>query len=446
MKNKFLAAIFSVIVAFGLWMYVITVVSPESEKTYYDIPVVLQNKEILTQRGLMIVSETPKVTLALKSDRATLNDLNENNINVITNLANVETSGTHNLTYTISYPGNVPSGSVSVLNSSTEMITLKVENRITKKVPIVVIPKKDAEGTDTALPLDYLLKKTEFATKEDNKAVSISDVEISGPESVVSQITQAVVDVDLNNRTKTFTQSEIYTLCDEEGKAVNAEKVTTNVDVVEMTLTVHKMKKITLNANVTPGMGAAAENVTVTFSPASVVIAGDEAQVDKVEDTVTVEVVLAEYLEDTKKEISIKNHLQGLEILAGSENIQMDIVFSGVTTKTFTVPVQAVNVPEDYEIESMTQTVGVTVRGPSQDVENMTEADLQVVVNCEDMQEGIQKGEAAVSCPQYPNVIPVENSYMVSVVLKEIPKAPPAPVEPEPTVPEPTVPETVPEV
>ena len=38
MKNKVLAILMSVVVAFGLWMYVITVVSPESEKTYYDIP------------------------------------------------------------------------------------------------------------------------------------------------------------------------------------------------------------------------------------------------------------------------------------------------------------------------------------------------------------------------------------------------------------------------
>ena len=436
MKNKFLAALLSVAVAFGLWMFVITVVSPESEKTYYDIPVVLQNKEILTQRGLMIVSDPPKVTLALKSDRATLNDLNENNINVITNLANVETSGTHNLTYTISYPGNVPSGSVSVLNSSTEMITLKVENRITKKVPIVVVPKKNADGTDTALPPDYILQKTEFITKEDNKEISIAAVEISGPESVVGQIAQAIIDVDLNDRTKTFTQSEIYTLCDEEGKAVNAEKVTTNVDVVEMTLTVQKRKKITLEANIIPGMGAAAENVTVTFNPASVVIVGDEALVDKIDAAIAIDVVLADYLEDTKKEISIQKYLQGVEIITGSENVQMEIVFSGLTVKTFTVPVQTIHVPEDYEIESMTQSVKVTVRGPSEAVEKLTEADLEAVVDCSDMSDGIQEEQVAVSCPEYPDVVPVD-TYTVSVVLKEKPQEP---IEPDPTVPDPTTP------
>ena len=98
MKNKILGILLSVVVAFGLWMYVITVVSPESEKTYYEIPVVLQNKNILTERGLMVVSDDPSVTLALKSDRTILNDLNESNINVIVNVANVEKPGTYNLT------------------------------------------------------------------------------------------------------------------------------------------------------------------------------------------------------------------------------------------------------------------------------------------------------------------------------------------------------------
>ena len=77
MKNKLLAVLVSAVIAFGLWLYVITVVSPESEQTYYDIPVVLQNKDVLNERGLMIVGEAPTVTLVLKGNRTILNELNE---------------------------------------------------------------------------------------------------------------------------------------------------------------------------------------------------------------------------------------------------------------------------------------------------------------------------------------------------------------------------------
>ena len=107
MKNKLLAVLVSAVIAFGLWLYVITVVSPESEQTYYDIPVVLQNKDVLNERGLMIVGEAPTVTLVLKGNRTILNELNESNINVITNVANIEKPGTINMTYSLSFPVTV---------------------------------------------------------------------------------------------------------------------------------------------------------------------------------------------------------------------------------------------------------------------------------------------------------------------------------------------------
>ena len=69
MKNKILSILLAAVIAFGMWLYVITVEQPESEETYYDIPVVLQNETILAERGLMIVSERPTVTLQLSSTR-----------------------------------------------------------------------------------------------------------------------------------------------------------------------------------------------------------------------------------------------------------------------------------------------------------------------------------------------------------------------------------------
>ena len=51
-SSKIWTLLLSFVVAFGLWLYVITVVSPESEETYYDIPVTYQNdilEELIAQ-------------------------------------------------------------------------------------------------------------------------------------------------------------------------------------------------------------------------------------------------------------------------------------------------------------------------------------------------------------------------------------------------------------
>ena len=51
MKRKILHGLLAVVLAFGIWVYVVTVVSPESEKTYYNIPVVLDNESVLLERA-----------------------------------------------------------------------------------------------------------------------------------------------------------------------------------------------------------------------------------------------------------------------------------------------------------------------------------------------------------------------------------------------------------
>ena len=81
MKSKFWKILLSFVIAFGLWIYVITVVSPGSEKTYYDIPVILQNEATLQREGLMITAiDDDDVTLQLSGNRTDLNELNESNI------------------------------------------------------------------------------------------------------------------------------------------------------------------------------------------------------------------------------------------------------------------------------------------------------------------------------------------------------------------------------
>lgn len=424
MKNKFLAIAFSIVVAFCMWLFVITVVSPESEKTYFDIPVVLQNKDVLTQRGLMVVSDTPKVTLSLKSDRAILNDLNENNINVIVNLTNVETAGTHDLTYDISYPGNISSGSVSVQSSSTEMITLKVEKRDTKKVPIVLLAKDDSK-----LPEDYHtdLSKAVFTTRHDNQPVVVTEVEISGPETVISQITQAIIDVDLNTNHKSIKeQTQVYTLCDDEGKAVNAEKVTTNVDVVQMTLPILKEKTLAIEAQIVPGMGAEERNATVTLGQKSMVVRGDKDQVEALPDTVTIPVDLAEHLESGTFEVDLNDigiDLRDMEIHTGKAQVEVTLEITGVAVRELTVPVKTVNVPESAQIASKAETIKVTVRGPKDQIQMVRSSDLVAQVDCTNVTDGRNELSATITCEKYPKIA-VTNSNLKVMLDVNITAAP----------------------
>lgn len=381
MKNKILSILLSAVVAFGLWLYVITVVSPESEKVYYDIPVVLQNKDVLTERGLMLVGEMPKVTLTLKSDRITLNNLNEANINVIVNVANIEKEGTHNLTYTVSYPGNIPENSVSVQSSSTEMIELNVTKRLTKTVPLVVLPKKDTDGKDTQVPDGYVvdLEKAQLTVMKGKDLVEISTVEVSGPESAVEQIHQAVIYVDLSGQTGILARESSYTLCNSAGEPVNAERITTNADKINLLLRIQRVKEITLKVDVIHGGGTSDQNIVI--DPLKIQVAGTASVLEKL-DTLTVGTVdLSEMTENTVLNFPIELPA-GVENLTGVEKVTVNVNLEGLQMRTFQITdFSLVNIPESLGVSMITKALQVTVRGPADQIAEMTTEDLMVVVD-----------------------------------------------------------------
>ena len=404
MKNKALAILLSAVVAFGLWMYVITVVSPESEKTYYDIPVVVQNKNILTERGLMIVSDELNVTLALKSDRTILNDLNESNINVIINVANIEKPGTYNLTYDIAYPGNIPDNEISVLNSSTDLITLKIENRGRKTIPVVL------DYGETTVPAGYIVDK-------ENAELDYTEIEISGPESVVSQIDRAVIQINLDNQTNTLAGEYQYSLCDDQGNPVDAEKVTTNAEKISLVIKVQKVKEIELKVDVIDGGGATSENCEITVETTQIQVSGSDALLEGL-DSLTVGVIdLGEILEDQTLTFPVVLP-EGVTNQTGVEQITVTVKLPKLKTKTLKVTeITVANIPAGLEADVITKAIQVTVRGPEKEIDKIKDTDVRAVVNLTEAQAGIVTMKADVMVDEAFAGTGAIGTYQVSVNL-----------------------------
>jgi len=407
MKSKVFAILLSFVVAFSLWFYVITVVSPESEKVYYDIPVVLQNKDILSERGLMVVSDEPKVTLALKSDRTILNDLNESNINVIINLANIDKPGAHNLTYTVSYPGNIPSNAISVQSSSTDLIILEVEKKLSKTVPVEVL-HGDSKVPDDYFPGDVIKEPGE--------------IEISGPESVVSQITQAVIRIDLNNQTKTLSGEYKYSLCNAQGEPVNAEKVTVNKGNANVTVPIYRTKKVQLDIGIHYGGGATEQNTAIERDLEYIDVYGSDELIAELPDVLHIgDIHLNQLLEDQELTFPITLP-EGVGNLTGMDAVTVQVKFTGLSTKTFNVTsITPVNQPENVQLEIKTKALSVKIRGPEEIMKKLTTKDLKDLKVEVDLS-GAQVGTASMTAsviipPAYPELGAV-GTYQVSVTLR----------------------------
>ena len=265
-KNKIMTFLLSLAIAFGLWTYVITVENPESDSTYHNIPVVFMNEEALTQRGLMLTSESePEVDLHLSGNRKELNKLYPSDISLTIDLSKIYGAGKHELSYTIGYPGDIPQGAFTVLSKNPSVITLTVERRISKPVPVII-------KYDGAVAEGY------FADME-NARLEVQSVNVTGPASEMENIKQAVIHVNMEGVTETFSQAYTYILCDESGEPAqitNPNLITTDVEEVVLTLDILQKKEVQLVMNVIEGAGATTENSTITIEPQFITVVGSQ--------------------------------------------------------------------------------------------------------------------------------------------------------------------------
>ena len=388
MKKKILTALLSAGVALSLWLYVVTVVSPNSDKHYYNIPVSLQGEVLLQERSLMITTvDLPTVSLHLEGNRTNLNKLNNSNITLVVDVSRIGEPGVHELSYTPTYPGDVPNNAVNVLSRNPGTIRLNVEERVRKSVPI------DIQYTGT-LPENYMADK-------ENKTLDYEEVNVVGPKSTVDKIAMARISVDLNDRSESISQQYTYTLCDEKGAPVDAEMVTTDVESVTLTLRVVRVKEVALTVNVIDGGGATKDTSLITVDPQTIRVSGSDSLLEDLETLELGTIHLGEMLADESLSYTIVLP-EGITNETGVLEAVVDVKFPNLATKTVTVKAfETVNVPEGLKADVITKRLEITLRGPKSVIDKVSEENIKVKVDFTDEQEGTAtiKAEIVVDVP-----------------------------------------------
>lgn len=369
MKDKFGSILLSVAIAFGLWLYVITAVSPGSRDTYYNIPVVMSGESVLAERGLMITSvSSSSVTLELSGNRSDLSRVNKDNITVKADVSQIYEPGVHALSYTYSFPGTVASNAFVVESKSPEKLVFTVERRLSKDVPVEIRWIGSApEG---------------FMSDRENRVLDFPVVNISGPESVVSQIEKAVIEVDLNEQRESISQDYLYTLCDANDSPVNAELVVTNVEQVHLDVKIQRVKDVALTYTLVEGGGADINSAQITLSVDTIRVSGSEAALDNLGDEIVIGVI---NLEDISKNTALTFNLvlpEGITNLTGVTEVVADVRLNGLATREFTIQEFGVmNIPEGMKVELITKELVLVVRGPSAQIAMLTPGDIAVTVD-----------------------------------------------------------------
>lgn len=387
MKNKIVSVLLSIGIAFGLWLYVITAVSPGSADIFNDIPVVFDGESVLNERGLMVTYVSSKtVNMRLSGNRSDLSRVNRGNITVKVDLSKIyEPGNLIPMSYSTGFPGDVPSNAFVIENKYPGTIQLSVARRAVKEeVPVQVKwIGSAAEG---------------FISDRENRVLDYPTISISGPDYVVDTITQAVVEVDLTGQRESISQDYPYTLCDAEGNPVDAELITTNVEQVHLDVKILRVKDINLVYSVVEGGGATVRNATIRMSSDTIRVSGSEAALDTLGDQLSIGTV---NLADVSKSAAITfpvNLPEGVNNLTGLTEVTIDVQLNGLGTKEFTVAkINTINLPEGMTAELFTEKLSIVVRGPVDQIQKVTAMDFTVAVDFTDAEVGTSTYKAVVT-------------------------------------------------
>ena len=348
MKNRLthnlglkLASVFSAVI---LWLVVTTINNPTVSDYYHNIPVKLLNTELITDSGQVyeVIDGTDTIgTVTVRAPHSVLSELKSENI-----IATADVSELSSLdTISIKLTTDISSKDISSITGNIDTVKLKIENKKTKALSL----KATVSGQVTE---GYMIGDI---TTDQNL------VRVSGPESVIEQITRASVDVDVTGMTTDIVTNAEIRLYDADDNVINADNITQNIKAVGVKVGIWQTAVVPVNFSTT-GTPAAGYQASVIKGISEIAIPAEAVDI-------------TDASEDYTTEIDIRNYLPANVFLADSEDAKKTITvrIEAEISKKLEIrqeKVRVTNKPEGYDasISGLEESFVIEVIGLSRDV------------------------------------------------------------------------------
>lgn len=347
MKNKALTLLLAVVIAIGLWSYVITVERPESDNTFYNVPVVLSGENVLQERGMMITSNTElTVTVKLTGNRRELNNLRSSDMAAVLDLSQITEAGEKRLRCSV----NPPSDNIDVVSIEPQAVMLTVTEWATKEIPVEL-------SYAGRVPDGYYVDKQ-------SAVLDYEAVNVTGPKEIISRIEMAKVTLDLEGRIETVSEDLRYALCDGEGNPIeDVSTVTTDRGQLRVTVSIQQLKEVKLTYTVEEGGGLTAEDITVKADYDTVMVAGSAAALLDLNEIKLGTVDLGQLTESTELVLPIAMP-EGVTNQSGYTVVRLQVELPELEIREYTVTkFRTDNTPKGQIAQMVTQQLVVKLRG-----------------------------------------------------------------------------------
>ncbi|MCA1724996.1 MAG: hypothetical protein LC748_12260 [Thermomicrobia bacterium] len=357
-------AVLAVVLAFGFWAWVTNNNDPDRRRDFPNVPVTQNN----LPDGLSVIDSTPQtVVVSIWGPRSVVTNpaLQAGNFSATIDLKDAR-PGTQQI------PIRVQSDLHNVRKKSASSLTAQVtiERSIEKMLPVTV-PTPTQPGVTV-----------------NNVTPTPVDVRVSGPESKVNAVTQAVAALDIGDRTTNFTSPPVdVKAVDASGReiagvTISPPRVTVAVDLTDL----RNERVVPIStADVTGAPAPGFKLDTIVVTPNQVTLMGDPQVIRTIPNIPTQPIVIDGLNQattltvplDTSKlpsGMTIKNNVTSVQVLVNIVEVTQDIAFQ--------VPIQAVNLRPGLQPSLLSQReVTVTLRGTRQQLDQINGTNIVALAN-----------------------------------------------------------------
>ena len=345
--------------------------NPTDSESFKNIKVTLINTEVFDENNQVynIVGQTDTVNVVVRAPKSVLSSLKSSDI-----LAEADVN-------------DMVDGEIKIVysvygNNSVESV---VGDRDTIKIEL-----EDKERKYIQLDNKYVGQVADGYMVGGMKADQ-NMIEISGPKSAISRVVSAAVTIDVTNAKNSLSANVEIILYDSEGREINENSITKQVDYVHVDVEILEIKTVTVYGSKS---GSPAEGYLYTgslqISPATIKVAGAPSDISGINRLVITDSVdISNATTDVVETVDLNKYLPGGLIFADPE-------FDGVATitvfieekeyKTYDINTSSIvfnNLPAgaSAEIISPTDKLTVTLAGLKNELEQLTAESIVVAVD-----------------------------------------------------------------
>lgn len=376
LNNKKFNIVLSLIIAVGLWAYVIGETNPADTKTFRDIPIMFIHEDALDDSNLAVLDiseDTMSVTLS--GTRSNINKINAQDITATVDLADAG-KGKNELKINIRVPD-----------------TVEIEDKSINKVTVVV---EDSKSKEVDIDVDY---QGTFDSEEEPITVEMSreSVIVSGPSSLVNKVTSVkavVAEGKVTDKLKTIKTH--LTPVDKAGNEV--EKVDLSAESISVTAELAKTKTVPLVVPIKDDSAETLEKSTAV--PKTITIKGKSSDLEDIDSITTQEVDITDITENTSIDL-IPVLPEKVQLSDKSSSLVLIVKIQALSSKTFTFDegdVDLTGLGEDLQGQVKKGKIEIVVKGTEDAVAAIKKSDLRLSVDLSDFEEGTYQVDLIVAC------------------------------------------------